>query len=538
MHIRFNETKDLVLVIHRGQEIEFVIGALYKPQQTHGIQDPWRVMNRFIETEVSSNDQDEMFELYGIAKEILSSVMTIEQISAKLTAVIADLSKLINHDIFLNYMQIYSGLIVPPDIKNDWSDVDESFTRNKTYLRQDYSELLDLITFIKLFIPIWGEYVGVSRESAPDALKEYNAYRLLAKSGITRFPALERLMRYVTEVFEDISKLKHVAVSTVSGIGINNIPEWLCASLIVRRFTILPLEGYDNQPPINVITKISSYVESSIKNVNKRFSETIHAKSNSPKVGDGEQETSLIEANYRVKQELPYTVILDAIAFLNPTAVIVGDGSLQSSNFCPDAIVNAAISIDPTIAASDVVSVIQANIGLEKYNFGEHNFKLTKLVLANSISSGLFDHMDKLTWMSGMILTQALLHHWGMHVLALTATGIDNLNQTDGARLIMSSKPTEEQKRVMDEIYPYGNPSRQRGARAKSDNYGMQGVVELSKIITASRRRVNIPAHLKINVPEVNTRNRHCAVGSEVTTYLIELIIKLDHLKKLELQYV
>lgn len=538
MYIRFNEMKDVVLVTHGDQEIEFITSSLYKPQQTHAIQDPFKFINNYINGELSIVAQQEMFELYLTAKEVLSSIMTLEQINAKLTMVCSGLTNLINQDIFINYMRIYSGLIVPPDIKNDWGQVDESFTRNKTYLRQDYVELLEMVTLVRLFIPIWGEYVGVSRDSSPDAYKEYNAYRLLVKSNITKYPALERLLRYVTEVFEDISKAKHVAVSTVSGIGVEEIPEWLCANLIVRRFTILPLEGSDNQPPINIITKISAYVESSIKNVNKRFAETIHAKSKSPKVGDGEQETSLIEANYRVKQELPYVVILDSIAFLNPLAVMVGDGSEQSQSYCKDAIVNAAISIDPTVIETEVRSVIEANVGLEKASYGEHNFKLTKLVLANSISTGLFDHMDKLTWTAGMILTQALLHHWGLHVLALSATAIDSLNQSDGARLITLVKPTEEQRKVMEEIFPYANPSRQRGVRTKSDNYGLQGIVELSKVFTAYRRRVNIPKHLDLKEPELNTRNSQMAIGGDITTHLINLIIKLDHLKKLELQYV
>lgn len=537
MYISFNDNKDTVFVKHRGQTIDFITSALYKAQQTQGSGDPFRVINQFINNEMDSVTQDQLFEYYLTAKEIMTSVMTLEQINAKLTKVVSSIMGCINHDVFVNYMHIYSGLIVPSDIKSDWGEVDESFTENKTYLRKDYIDLLDLVVIVRLLIPIWGEYVGLTKDSVPDAYKEYNAYRLLGRSSVSKFPAFERLSRYVTEVFEDISKARDTAVSTVSGIGVEEIPEWIAATLLVRRCTIFPLDAMDGMPPINIITKISAYVESLIKNINKRFSETIRAKSDKPSTGDSEQETSLIEANYRVKQELPYTVILDTIAFLNPYGVAAQSGEEQSDTFDVEAIINAVHSIDSTVPESLILEVIEVCKGLETQEFGEYSMVLTKMTLATAISVSLFDHMDKMTRLAGMICSQSLLHHWGFHELALTVTSVESTSQLDGSRLVLTAKPTEEQMRILDEIYPYGNPMRVRG-RAATNNYGAQAIAEFARTLTKNRRKVRLPKSIKPGQVGSDLRGQYLTLGSNITTLLINTIVKLDQLKELELQNV
>lgn len=537
MQLQFSEFRDAINVVDDfGNEVTFIVNALYKSQQTASSGDVFGVINSFVNSELSQTDRVTLFNLYLAAKDVLVSPTTLNATCLKLEKIFGGIFELIDRERLSYFVAVHGGVGIPLGIKETWDDIDESFTRNKTYLKQDYRHLTVMCTVVKLLMPLWGEFVGITKDSIPDAQKEFRAYSLLARTDIMEYPAFDRLKKYVDEVFHD-NLTKDVAATTVGGIGQEEIPEWLCASLIVRRLGLLNLKAMTvDNGPTNIISQVSSYIDQSIKNMGKRFSETIHAKKPSGgAAADGEKDPSYLET-IRVKQVLPYGNIMASSVFLYRNLISFADvddhtQELQGRDI--ESIYAAVKAIDPSVPDALIQQVIDISYGLETEAFAEHNIKLMLYCMAPAISMNLFEIFDKLAITHAMINSQILMHHWGLHCLALSVTGINLDNVANNLLSDRIEKPNIEHMALLDKLYPCKWTSKTKIAKLRSENVAYPEIMHLSNLLVKYKKAVRCPPFLTSKDVPVD-KYGHMSVPSNISHELVRLLIKFDELSRVD----
>ena len=91
-------------------------------------------------------------------------------------------------------------------------------------------------------VPIWSEFICMTKREAGTDHKEENAFALLAKSKIMDCPAMMRLKEYITH---NIKSDQPMTPSIVNGIGSNQYDSWLLGALVVNRICIGDIRGLD-----------------------------------------------------------------------------------------------------------------------------------------------------------------------------------------------------------------------------------------------------------------------------------------------------
>lgn len=168
----------------------------------------------------------------------------------------------------------------------------------KTYLRDDYLELVNMAILYKPMIPIWAEYGRLLEQlSSTNSYREYQSMSLLSRSTAVNIPPLDRLRRYV-----DTSSLdsKTAMSAALGGIGSSELPDWLMSMVIIRKLVIIELSSYEDSS--NIVSVVYHHVRNTIKSVDRKFSGRIREKSK-PRGEDDDDNKSIVET-YKIKQEI------------------------------------------------------------------------------------------------------------------------------------------------------------------------------------------------------------------------------------------
>lgn len=502
MRLDFDSGRNNALIISdSGEEINFDIN-FYKAAKINQIVDVFSVANRYMEG-MDRKKRAQLFSLYNTAKHILMNMELVEVADAKLMQVVKQIVEIIDLDSLQYFVSVKSGIIIPSDVKASFSDVPEMFERGKTYLRHEYVELLTMLVMLRWIFPIWGEYMVLIKDIVSDYTCEWRACNLLRTSALYEHNSYKRLVQYIEQHFD--GNVKSTA-STVSGIGREDLPKWLSALAVVRRLTIIDLTTNLKSP--NIINTLHGYVNDSVKNLEKKFKETIKTKKPAGSTSvDGEKDPSFLET-YRTKQDIAY-------------------GEIDAVNVWLENVPRLAKAIDPTIPDQLIMDVIDRSDQLEHHELGQHNLVLTQWVLASVVPVAIFETIDKISVIRGMVATQALLHHWGMHELALLVTGI-NLKTQINTMNDRQLRPTEDQINKLDEIYPYKRVYNGKTAKGKPTNYGLVAIADLTAVLVRHRKAVRAPAFIRAaDVPTVD-RHGHMSTPSNIYPLLADLLIKID----------
>lgn len=507
MYLEFDNNRDSVRVVKNdGEVLVFSTNSVYKPSSALNAGSVFGIVNNFIKTSLSPADQDTMWNHFLTAKELLLNPLSMQATQDKLETVVRRIYDLIDIDRFHYFVEIKGGIVVPSDVMSNYNQVDESFTQDKTYLRDDYVKLVVLSVAIRLLIPIWGEFVSITKDSVPDAQKEFRAYQLIRKSNLKNYPAFGRLLTYIRESHRSSKQAQSIG-PTLGGIGREEVPEWIAGVLIVRKLGMINIHA--DQSSSNVISQVSVYIDTTMRNMEKKFGDIVQEKRNAASVVDGEKDPSFLET-FRVKQALPF-------------------GNIVASDVFAEDIYQICYTIDSTIPKELVAAVEQVTEGLVDEVYDESNVILSQWVLSTSISPALYEVLEKRTNINAMIATQCLLHHWGYHELALLATGL-NLRTGSGSGLNdRMMKPTLEHMQKLDRVFPYQIQQRTRASKSKPANFALPIIHTMGVRMTRSRKAVRCPAFLTQEmVPSVD-RHGHMSVPPNIVHQLIDLICdKLD----------
>lgn len=506
MRFEITTNENLVRVINAyGEEIIFNISS-YSGARLDSVGDIFRPINDFMSRQTALT-QASVFGLYMEAKDIFMTVKDEETLDVRLKEFFRKLFQVVDSNALHAFVEIHSGIIIPSEIKASYSDVEAGFMRDKTYIRSEYIDLLAYTVLVRFCFPVWGEYMSIVEAYATAEGKEYHAYELLQKSILPRLPAYVKLLSYV---IASTTVSVETASATLKGVGRDSIPEWLTGMVIVRKLPIIDL--YNSLGKGNIINAVYSYVDNHLKRLPKKFLQDARERKNEGSGGSDEKDQSFIET-YRSKQDISYGQLETNIVYL--------EGDLGV----------ACCDIDPTFDTRIIDEVMKVSTGLENEAFFNHNHILTQWVVDNSISTLQPDIMERKIAVRSMLIAQALLHHWKLHYLALSVTGIRIVNSASNQLGDRVARITAEQLEKLDVIYPNYIPTPGKpGTRNKNANYGYLTIMEMATELTRYKYAVRTPGFLTAkDVPGID-RYGHMQVPPMITHELVALIVKLDEL--------
>ncbi len=172
-------------------------------------------------------------------------------------------------------------------------------TRETTYLKTDYRDLVVLAIATRVFVPIWGELVDVIKKTISQD-KEYYCYLLLVNTKLYKYKAMVFLRNYVKLNLNRLISENYIrTVSLLSPTTIDDLPAITTALCIVRRVALKNITvDIDGK---TLVTYIYSYI---MQRSDPNRADHVRSKNPNAIVNDSGQERSRAEA-YREKSDVP-----------------------------------------------------------------------------------------------------------------------------------------------------------------------------------------------------------------------------------------
>jgi len=148
-----------VRITHGDETISFSISRFGRdPFQKAGY-DVFEEINRFWD-DLPEDVQDRIFNIYKAIHQSYDLPYNKQELTEFLTDRATELLDIHNLQLVNDWLTFRSGITPPETYVEDYVySVDNPTTRDKTYTRNDYRELISLSLCLRCMIPIWGEYI-------------------------------------------------------------------------------------------------------------------------------------------------------------------------------------------------------------------------------------------------------------------------------------------------------------------------------------------------------------------------------------------
>lgn len=493
--------------------------AIYKKSRS-GAQgaDPrmFEHLNRYLAT-LTPEHVNTLYSLYAEAREVQSSGLDHEAMTAALQNIATGIYNVITLESVLQWVRESSGLRVPDTVKPVLSSEirTDDLTIARTYLVEDYIQLVALALAARLMIPIWGEYMVGAKTVSGNQNKERQALKLLYHTSLIRTPAMARLIQYIEAWSSDSSKGGPSGASVMGGAGTTATPEILLSIVLVRRLALCDLISTDGTT--NVITNLYQFVQFNLRGMDRKFG-GLHG----AKIGDKEQTNSMRDDNNDSRLELLRTK--ESV----PAAVAVKKNSYSEK------LETLVRYVDPTIPM-EMVRECETLIQLQaNRRYTRQQTFLMQMVMGSAIvgdhpnfSPQAMPLMSQNAHNNVAAVVQAALWHWNFPQLAtyLTAEEV----QTDVELLGVSESqrwrvPVLE---VVRSLYPY---ERQLPRSRSGSKYSNVGQRQADAFSVAARRpiwRLLAPPGLIQLMPQPYNVNAHEYLAS-IRDELIDLAARVN----------
>ena len=184
--------------------------------------------------------QAHIFLLYRQIRDAMDTIFNLRSLQERMTDLTTQLANMHSYEALDHFTRFYSPIIVPNDIGEffDPNNIEIIGTREKTYIKEDYRQLILLSIALRPIGVYWGEYINRVESEVDTTWKELTAYYLILKSWIPESEPLQRLEIYVRANVDDQLHTKGIAgfaPAIIAGIGIEDYPQWLLALILLKR---------------------------------------------------------------------------------------------------------------------------------------------------------------------------------------------------------------------------------------------------------------------------------------------------------------
>lgn len=489
-------------VEHKGEMVSFVFST-FKRDNFADNNEVFKHINSFWLSQ-NENFQKEVFDIYKEIEDCFDDILNKDTLTDRLKICINKLYLLHPMKMMKHWVLNYSGLIPPPGFNDVYiADADRNTTVVKTYIRDEYRDLLTLSLMLRLMVPIWATYVRHIRSYTGNGLKELKAFRLLENTEIPNSVPVVKLLQYIQANIR-----KENASIPVSFISEDDYPYWVMTLTCVRRLCVGELQS--KNPKANLVTLISNFIDTKTNYNDGDFTQTVQTKTTGD-YGDSENKISTMEC-FRVNTEISVAES-EELQFSVENIYRVADMVCAS---LPREL------LDHCLATS--------NILLEHSIFPPQR-TLMAWVLKDALPAEGVDYLDKQTQVRCLGLTQAILWFKGFEYLSLLVTAVTPLDTVHRiAHMTTKTRVPEELQKRLRLVYPHVRTVQHRKTPSREEcfvtndiellttdlaNYSWRGTASLDMIQKVfgpeSLTRVLIVPDIRIKLTELAI-----AVGSNL----------------------
>lgn len=449
--------------------------------------------------------QQQIYDTYTKIYNTFDDHSDIEVIANHLQLGIAELIALHEFDSIRDYVQYKSKIRIPgpPDLPVTFVEsIDKNHTRDKTYIMQDYLNLVTMVIQLRLLVPIWGEYISRTSKEIGTNYKELYAFYLINKSTMANSMAMTKLRAYVNAIVP--ASGNNAAI--LEGISSEDFPTWNLALVVVRRLSMMDIRGVDPKPIL--VQHISRHIRERVKRSDSSFR--------------GGMIREKLQPNPNVSDEMQLSTLERYVFRPEITAGdIVHIRHLVKDHY------KCAQELSPGITKQEVDTSMLAYKKLLTHELQPAQKRLLQWVI-DPIVPGLgvdfFKHDDVARC---LCITHAVLWRAGHHLLAALATASGKQTEED-ANIITGGysrgRVSRELLDRLDKLYPYQKKSRS----GKAQQVVLGDIDELVSMFMQDSWVSNLtPEHQAIINPKSHAIRR-ITIPHDFKTKVIELVIYLE----------
>lgn len=187
---------------------------------------------------------EEIYRIYDSAGDGLQN--HIEQIVLRTQKKLAELYNLIDEKQFNKWVWEVLRPNIPADIKQSF-EIGMPGSRERTYLVEDYRDLIPMCIIVRLATPVWMQFITLANDTLPRTQKDTFAFALIGKTWMMSSNAMKRL-RVFTDHTIGTDRFQDAAIH--EGISSDDYTDWVLASMIVRKASVIDVTGTPGTPII------------------------------------------------------------------------------------------------------------------------------------------------------------------------------------------------------------------------------------------------------------------------------------------------
>lgn len=502
--------------IHHGDESAHFMFLTFKRTAFEGNNEVFTDINKYW-AQQPENIQYEIFRIYKRIEDYLEDILTKEDLAERLKTAVKELYDLHPFQTIRNWMINEGTLTVPQGFQRTYiNDPDRNTSVEKTYLYDDYRDLMALSLILRLMVPIWASYVRMMRSHAGNGLKELEAFKLLERTEIPRLPAMDKLHAYIRA---NIRK-ENNSVVPVNLISEYDQPYWILSLICVRKICVGDLRPSD--PRANLVTLVSNFIKIKTTYNDGDFANRLNIRGNSE--GTGASEESKISTMESVRTNTEISV---------GEAVELGFAIRDIRKVAARCFPNMPMALLED-ALKTVNSKASQEMGMNRMLPPQR--MLMAWVLKKALPPLGVDFLDTEDQLNCMALTQAALWYRGHQYLALLSTAYATKN-TESVHMVNStvgrSRVSEAQVQELRRWYPFVRVTESRKAPAKESCFVMNDIDATCTDLSSCIWRATASDELyRQTLGE--THNKQIQILPEIRIKLLDLAIDIGSRKFFE----
>lgn len=494
--MQFIRNHDSVIIEHENIALTFQV-SIYGSTKYKSNLAIFNEVNQYL-SGLPYNRQRQIFLTYSKLNEIFYSVTVFDAaVNRSIKALVKELYQYLSIMELDMWLRAPGRTQVPPTSTDTISD---DLEENRTFLAEDYRNLITYTVALRMMLPIWGEYqMMYCRSTSHTKNKEYVALKLIVESELFLHPSYQRIMVYIQAT---ISAAGGSISATIAGLGSSFLPEYLLAGALVRRLTVAPI-NVDLERG-GLAKNIHGYVQSALKDFD---SQDYRVKQTGGGGGGDEpgEDFSHLE-RLRIKYLL-------SLGYIEKYGVWLK----QSGAY------GVARAIDATIPPELVASCLETNHDLVNVELTDAQLILAQWIMYPVLSTkGLSTVNRVLTSTIVMPAVQALLIHWGFPMVALLSVASKREREI-GTIYPTSSRPSRNTWNLLSEHFPYTKMDK-KNVGQRQGNVAYTAIEDIATKFYKYNWLVDIPKMLLATLP-ANTHAREEIVPPPDLSEQLSLIV-------------
>ena len=369
-------TDTVVIYKYKDKEIRFTIDTINKRLKDEILSDSMFVLlNGYIESKGDEFSR-ELFNILLESENALLLQTSIKELEPMPLHIVHNVLNMFNFQDVKDYI-LKSGLVKIPTLlpeKYDMSiELDEKGSREQTYLKNDYIELVTLVVILKSTLGIVGNYASVkSNVLAKNPYREYLLFSFYASHSIFKTNAFKKVYDSIYKLIDRLfSDRENTAVRLIEKtISKDSLPMYITAYVTIQKLLVnSELADTDVR---NTITKIYHFASNKIKLKDNASNIKIKHFSNGE---DDSGESESVMESYRTPTEL-------------------SPGSILEFRSVFDDPIRLSKEIDLKIPRDDIIAIVRAFRQLEESLPIEEGIYITSWLYKDIVDVRCFDYLE------------------------------------------------------------------------------------------------------------------------------------------------